>query len=130
MDEFIDSLDSKQFLDFKDGEYIFKKDQNVKGIYCLLSGKVHVTNESSDNAELLSYSANAPDIFCLYSILNVERYETSAIASGDVKVCYIPKKDFMKIMFENSKFTLSLMRIICSKINRIENQINYNIHLN
>lgn len=130
MHEFIDSLESKEFLNFKDGEYLFVKDQAVKGIYCLLSGNVKVMNQNDDNTESVLYYANAPDIFCLYSILNEEKYEASAIATGDVKVCYIPKNDFMKIMLENSKFTLSLMRIICSKINRIENQINYNISLN
>lgn len=130
MEAFLDSLESNQFLNFKEGEYLFKKNENVKGIYCLLSGKVKVVNEKTDKLESVLYYANSPDIFCLYSILNEEKYETSAIAMGDVKVCYIPKKDFMKIMLENNKFTLSLMRIICSKINRIENQINYNIHLN
>jgi len=130
MDEFIDALESKQFFNFSEGETLFKEGEDVKGVYCLLSGKVKIINRNTDNSESILYNAHSPDIFCLYSILNAEKYETSAIAASDVKVCFIPKKEFMKIVFENSKFTLSLMRIICSKINRIENQINYNIHLN
>jgi CRP/FNR family transcriptional regulator len=130
MNEFIEPIKSKRYMTFNDGDYLFKVKQPVKGVYCLLSGKVKIVNNNSENSESFLYYANSPDILCLYSLLNEECYGTSAIASGEVKICFIPKKDFMKILFDNNKFTLSLMKIICSKINKIEHRINYNEHLN
>jgi CRP/FNR family transcriptional regulator len=133
INDFIESSENKKYLTFNQNEILFKEKNPVKGIFCLLEGKIKVTQKNSEGGDTILYNASAPDIFCLYSILNEENYQHSAVALTELKVCFIPKKDFMKIMFENSKFTLNLMKIICSKIKHIEkrmNNINFTLNLN
>lgn len=133
MNEFIGLTDNKQFINIKENDWLFKEKQTVKGVYCLLEGKLKVYQKNPGNSDVFLYQSSSPDIICLYSILNEEKYQTSALAVTDTKVCFIPKKEFMRIMFENSKYTLNLMKIICSKIKEIErrmNSIRFSLNIN
>jgi CRP-like cAMP-binding protein len=124
MNEFISLSDNKQFITLNKNDWLFKEKQAVKGVFCLIEGKIKVYQKNSDNTETFLYQSSAPDIICLYSILNEEKYQNSAEAVTEVKACYIPKKEFMKIMFDNTKYTLNLMKIMCSKIKEVERRMN------
>jgi CRP-like cAMP-binding protein len=124
MNEFIGLSDNKQFINIKENDWLFEEKQTVKGVYCLVEGKIKVYQKSHGNEDVFLYQSSAPDIICLYSILNEEKYQTSALAVTDAKVWFIPKKEFMRIMFENSKYTLNLMKIMCSKIKDVERRMN------
>jgi hypothetical protein len=64
----------------------------------------------------------APDIVCLHSIMEEEFHVHSAVAAVDSMVCFVRKMN-SKNTAQNTNIAFNMMKMLCLKINVIENQI-------
>jgi CRP-like cAMP-binding protein len=122
--EFLELAKNKQYIALSRNDRLFSENEEVKGVYFLLSGKMRIVKLDSENKESLLYLIKAPDIICLHSVLEEKFHIHSAVAASDSMVCFVQKTDFEKILASNMNIAFSVMKMLCSKINVIENQIN------
>jgi len=123
LSELLELAKTKQFFALNRNDTLFLEDEHVKGVYFLLSGKVKITKKDSEANNSVLYMIKAPDIVCLHSIMEEEYHVHSAIAAVDSMVCFVPKDEFEKILAQNTNIAFNMMKMLCLKINVIENQI-------
>ena len=124
LSELLELAKTKQFFALNRNDTLFLEDEHVKGVYFLLSGKVKITKKDSEANNSVLYMIKAPDIVCLHSIMEEEYHVHSAISAVDSMVCFVPKDEFEKILAQNTNIAFNMMKMLCLKINGIENQIN------
>jgi CRP/FNR family transcriptional regulator len=127
INELLELAENKQFLALSRNDRLFLENEKVKGVYFLLSGKIKIVKSDSENKDSVLYLIKAPDIICLHSILEEEYHIHTAVAAADSMVCFVPKKEFEKILANNMNIAFNMMKMLCLKINIIENQIQKHI---
>jgi len=123
INELLEMADEKHFIALSKNDVLFNENGRVKGVYFLLTGKIKITKSGSDNLESTLYFIKPPDIICLHSVMEEEYHVNSASAERDSMVCFIPKKEFRKILAKNVNAAFNLMKMLCLKINVINHQI-------
>lgn len=123
LNELLEIAENKQFIALSRNDRLFVENEKVKGVYFLLSGKVKIIKSDSENKDSVLYLIKAPDIICLHSIMEEEFHIHTAVAAIDSMVCFVPKREFDKILANNTNIAFNMMKMLCLKINVIENQI-------
>lgn len=123
INELLELAVDKHYISLSKNNVLFHENEPIKGVYFLLTGRIRITKEGADNTESTLYAINPPDIICLHSVMEEEYHMHTAVADSDSMVCYVPKKELEKILAKNANIAFNLMKLLCSKINVIENQI-------
>ena len=124
INQLLNLAENKQFIALTKDDVLFRENEPVKGVYFLLTGKIKTIKKDIENKESILYLIKSPDIVCLHSIMEEDYHLHTAVAACDSMVCFIPKDEFEKILAQNMEIALNMMKMLCLKINGIENQIN------
>lgn len=116
MDEQEEINFSKTCINYKRGEALFREGAMPLGIFCVSSGIIKVVKEASGGKEQIVRLAQAGDTIGYRSLIMQQRYEASAIATEDSKVCLIPKEQFVALSANNRHFYEALMKMLCEDI--------------
>lgn len=114
----------KQFIALSKDDVLFRENEPVKGVYFLLTGKIKTIKKDTNGNESILFLIKSPDIVCLHSIMEEDYHLHTAVALCDSMVCYVPKDEFENILAQNMEIALNMMKMLCLRINGIENQIN------
>ena len=79
-------------------------------MYVLEEGKVKISKIGDEGKEQIVRFAKAGDLMGYRALLSGEKYRASATALTDLKVCIIPKENFMKILDNNKQLSSELMQ--------------------
>ena len=123
INELLELAEDKHFISLSGNDVLFHENEPIKGVYFLLSGRIKITKSCPENMESTLYIITPPDIICLHSVMEDEYHMHTAVADTDSRVCFVPKKELEKILAENANIAFNLMKLLCLKINVIENQI-------
>jgi CRP-like cAMP-binding protein len=123
INQLIELAKCKKFIELSKNQVLFREGEPVKGVYFLLTGKIEISYKNSDNTQSVLYTIKSPDIIGLHSIMEEDFYIHTAIAVSDSMICFMPKEEFERILAQNSKIALNLMKMLCLKITVIQNQI-------
>lgn len=121
--ELLELAEEKHFIALSKNDVLFNENEPVKGVYFLLSGRIKITRAGSENKESILYIITPPDIVCLHSALEEDFHINTASAESDSVVCFVPKKEFKKILEKNINASFNMMKMLCLKINTIHHQI-------
>jgi CRP-like cAMP-binding protein len=121
--DLLEMINHKKYCEYDKGKYLFREKEVINGVYFLLSGKVNITKTDSYGKDSILYNIKAPDIICLHTIMEEEFHPNSALALEKCKVYFVSKKALRKLIEDNSIAALNIMRMLCLKINKIENQL-------
>ncbi|MES2478113.1 MAG: Crp/Fnr family transcriptional regulator [Bacteroidota bacterium] len=105
------------------GEVIFNEGTYPRGLYCVQSGKVKLSQMGTDGKEQIVHLANDGDIMGYRAILGEDTYSCSAMALEDSKVCFIPKTQFNNLIENNSKLTLQIVHLLSDELKEAERKI-------
>jgi len=106
---------------YKKGQYIFRESNKPLGLYCLNKGKVKIFKTSSNGNEQIVRFAKPCDLLGYRSFLSDENYYASAVALEDCDVCFIDKNDFFRVLKNNEKLSMNLIRILSHELRDAEN---------
>lgn len=123
INELLEMADDKHYFALSKNDVLFKENERIKGVYFLLSGKIKIAKSGSGTGESILYFIKPPDIICLHSVIEDKFHANSASAVSDSMVCFIPNREFKKILAKNVNAAFNLMKMLCFKINVINNQI-------
>jgi CRP-like cAMP-binding protein len=107
---------SKTCISYKRGEALFHEGSLPLGIFCISSGSIKIVKQASGGKEQIVRIATAGDIVGYRSIVMQKRYDESAIAAEDSKVCLIPREEFSKLTANNGKFYEAVIKLLCEEI--------------
>lgn len=108
---------------YKKGQYIFTENAYPLGLYCINQGKVKLATMGNNGKEQILRLSKDGDILGYRSLLSEERYHCSAIAMEDCSICFVPKDLLFKMLHENSKISIELLKLLASNLRQAEEQI-------
>lgn len=108
---------------FHKGEVIFSEGSFPRGLFCVQSGKIKLSQIGADGKEQIVHLANDGDIMGYRAILGEDTYSCSAMALEDSKVCFIPKIQFNSLLENNSKLTLQIVHLLSDELKEAERKI-------
>lgn len=114
---------SKHTIHYKKGQTLFFEGTRPIGIYCINSGHVKITKNSSSGKEQIMYLANPGEIVGYRSLLCEELYAASGTVLDDAIICFIPKEDFLDILHNDSQLYKTLMKAVCKQMGILEEKL-------
>lgn len=113
----------KSVIHFTKGENIVREGQELNGIYCIKEGVIKVFKRNTENKEFIVWLAKPGDIIGIDSFFSNENYRFTCQSLTPGKICFIPAKDFKNALAENQTFFNELVKILCERLNKIEERI-------
>jgi CRP-like cAMP-binding protein len=101
---------------YKKGEIIYNERTKVHGVYCVNSGIVKHYKTGNDGKEQIIRFSKKGDIFGFRSILSEDLACTTTKVIEDCTVCIIPSSHFIKLVKENSGFSMSVIKLSCVEL--------------
>lgn len=119
--EKLNELRNMQF--YKKGQALFNEGSYPRGLYCVKSGKIKVSQEGLDGKDQIVYLISDGDVMGHRAILGDDQYSCSAIAMEDSHVCFIPKNPFYTMVQNNPKLALNIAHLLANELKEAEQKI-------
>ncbi|MBX9853159.1 MAG: Crp/Fnr family transcriptional regulator [Cytophagaceae bacterium] len=105
----------KSCITFKKGQLLFHEDTNPKGVYCINSGKIKIYKTSLDAKEHIISIVGTGALIGFAPIIAEGTHEISAKALEECHVCFISRKDFLKVLQTSPELKLKLLKEACKR---------------
>ncbi len=106
----------KTCVSFRKGQVIIHEGARPQGVYCIHRGKVKLYTMGTEGKEQIIRFITNGELIGYRSLLSDEAISASATALEDTFACYIPKSSFFKVIEENPKFSLKLLKMSCHEL--------------
>jgi CRP/FNR family transcriptional regulator len=113
----------KKLLTYRKNEFLFHENEPATGVYLIISGKVKIVKHENKPAQTILYLVKPGDILGIHAIVNGHNYTNTAVAMVNTHVCFIPGKEFLRLIKNNNDYKFVIMQLLCTRIDLIENQI-------
>ena len=110
-------LEKSEVIDYKKGSIIYKQFDPPDAFYCVISGKVRISDTVAGERELLEL-LHCGKYFGIISLLTGELHSVSAEAVTDSKVLRINKEDFHIILKMIPDLAIDLSRILSRRLRK------------
>lgn len=107
----------------KKGKLLFNEGAYPRGLYCVQTGKIKISQTGIDGKEQIVHMLNNGDIMGHRAIFGEDKYSCSAIALEDSHVCFLPKTPFYKMVENNSKLALKIAHLLSEELKEAERKI-------
>lgn len=99
-------------VSIKKGEQLFKEQDETKGLWLILSGKIEISRVTADGWRQTLVVLSPGHFFGELSILENRKHVATAVALEDTELLLIPKEDFEKLMQEDCALALNIVKKI------------------
>lgn len=106
----------KTCVSYRKGQVIMNEGARPQGVYCIHRGKVKLYTMGTEGKEQIIKFLTNGELIGYRSILSDEPISASATALEDTFACYIPKSSFFKVIEDNPKFSLNLLKLSCHEL--------------
>lgn len=108
---------------YKKKSDIYKEGSFPKGIYFVNKGKVKTYQTNELGKELITELHKEGDFFGYLSLLQDEKYTSSATTLEDSEIYMIPKEDFFSLIYKNSEVSKRFIEILSNNLKEKEKQL-------
>ncbi len=108
---------------YKKKDDIYKEGGYPKGIYFVSKGKVKIYQASESGKELITELHKEGDFFGYLSLLQEEKYASSATALEDSEIYMIPKDDFFSLLYKNAEVSRRFIELLSNNLRENEKQL-------
>ncbi len=108
---------------YKKKDDIYKEGNYPKGIYFISKGKVKTYQTSELGKELITELHKEGDFFGYISLLQNEKYTSSATALEDAEIYMIPKEDFFSLLYKNAEISRKFIEMLANDVSENEKQL-------
>jgi CRP/FNR family transcriptional regulator, polysaccharide utilization system transcription regulator len=106
----------KSCVNYKKGSIIYKEGNKLTGFYCIIQGIVKIYKTGFDGKEQIIRFAKKGDIIAYRSLLSQESACTTAKTIEDARLCHIPYGTLLRLIQNNPRFSLAMLRIVCAEL--------------
>lgn len=101
---------------YKKNDIIFKEEDEPVGLLVLCEGKVKVFREGVGRREQIVRMVKPFGLMGFRALFAEEHHIATAVALEDTLVCIVDKEDLMKLIRENSEFSIGLIRSLATDL--------------
>jgi CRP-like cAMP-binding protein/AmiR/NasT family two-component response regulator len=102
---------------------VFSEGDDPMRLYYINSGKVRTIRENADGKELVTGLYTAGDFFGYISLIENTPYTDTALALEDSEIIYIPKDDFIDLLFKNASVAQYFIKTLAHNIVKKNEQL-------
>ena len=88
-------------LSLKKDEFLFKENEDTKGIYMIRSGKIEINKVTPDGWKQTLAVLSTGNFFGELSIIEKRKHEANAVAIENTELLKLPKEEFEKLEKED-----------------------------
>lgn len=110
----------KACLTFSAGDLIFKEGQFPTGMFIVSTGKVKIFKTGTEGREQILRFAREGDIIGYRSLLGRDHYHCSAMAIGEVQICFMPMDLILLLIEKNFHLGMRFMRQLALDLKHAE----------
>ena len=108
---------------YKKKDDIYNEGNYPKGVYFVSKGKVKIYQTSESGKELITELHKEGDFFGYVSLLQDEKYTSSASALEDSEIYMLPKEDFFSLIYKNAEVSRRFIEILSNNLRENEKQL-------
>lgn len=108
---------------FKKNENIYLPNESADRIFFLKKGRVKVVSYYNGSKEIIKNLLTEGDILGVSSLLGQERRNDGAIAMEDTELVIVTKEVLTKLMAEDPKLSLLIMKILGDRLMEVEHRL-------
>jgi len=108
---------------YKLKEALYHEGDEPSVVYFVNKGKVKSWRISPDGKELITGIYSKGDFFGFNSILEGANYQDSCTALEDTEVAFIPKNDFLSLVYSKQEVSARFIKMLVNNINEKEEQL-------
>jgi len=123
IDDKIIFSETKKDIFLKKGEIIFKENNFPTGVYAIYNGKIKISKLGEEGKEQIVRFAKSGDLIGYRSILSEDHYHASATALSDVKLCHIPRVNFIDSLKNNFRLNNYILKKLSTDLKKAEEKI-------
>ena len=101
---------------FKKGQVLMHEGSRPNGVYCIHNGKAKVYRLGTEGKEQIIRFVKDSDLIGYRSLLSGENLSASVSALEDTHACFIPKSALLKLIADNPRFSLNIMKLACHEL--------------
>lgn len=107
----------------KDQQNLHQKNDLADGFYCVLSGRIRVSNFTLEGKELVLTWIQAGNWFGEISLLDGQPRTHDAHAQGPTSLLKVAKADFEQVFMQHPDGSQHIMRLLCQRVRATFNLI-------
>ena len=119
----LDKIKRCQF--YKKGELVFSQGSYPRGLFCVQSGKIKVTQLGTDGKEQIVHLIHDGNVMGHRAILGEDAFSCSAIAMEDSHVCFVPRGPFYSMVETSPKLSLKIAHLLADELKEAERKITH-----
>jgi len=108
---------------YKKGQVIFYENNYPHGFYCIHKGKVKISKLGAEGKEQIVRFAGTAELLGYRSVFGNETYKATATAMEDSYICHISSDSFFKVLNQNNKLSLDVIRLLSSDLKNSEQKL-------
>ncbi len=117
----LDLMDaSKQHLQFKKSQVIFREGDEPQGLFCISSGSVKLSRTDENGNEILLKVYVPGNIIGYRALFAGESYQATATAHEDVGLCFAPESVIKSMMESDLELALNFLKQMSQDIREYE----------
>ncbi|MES2765427.1 MAG: Crp/Fnr family transcriptional regulator [Bacteroidota bacterium] len=102
------------------GEYFFRENDLVRGLFCLTSGLVKIMRYHGEHAHIVGFLKPGDILGIDCVMMQSPAHSSSASAMTDTGGYFIAREDFLKAVAADPMMNIRLMKSVCEQIERLE----------
>lgn len=108
---------------YRKGDTIFHEGNYPYGLFSIYTGRIKVYKTTESGKDHILRLAQAGDSLGYRSLISGEKYEVSATALEDSRICFIPKEQFIDSLKGSHNLTERVMQLLTDDLKMAETKI-------
>ncbi len=108
---------------FVKNKIIFLENENYRGFYIVLKGKIKVFKTSSDGKEHILHIVKPPHPFADVPLFEGGNYPASAQALEDCVLLFVPKNEFLGLLENNAQLSLKMVAGFAKRLKKLSEKL-------
>jgi len=119
--EFVNENKIAQY--YQKGQVIYQEGNQPLGLYCVHQGKIKLSKAAGDNKEQIVHLLREGEVVGYRALVAGTSYTHSAVALEDCVVCFVPRPDFLRLLYANHQFSIALMQLLAHSLGIAESRM-------
>lgn len=121
---FIEELaENFDLLKFSKNQMLYSEGSTPLGVFFLQQGEVLISKLASQGKEQVLRVISEKTILCCADLLLNRRYGSSARATKESSVLFIPRDYFLEMLTENREAGMQIMKQLANEVTSLENEV-------
>lgn len=101
---------------YPEGATIFSRGEPAQTMMVVIRGKVQISSPAVEGDTIVFATMHPGDVFGEIALIDGHDRSTDAIATEDSEVLVLQRDDFIKVLENNPKLSIDLLRVMCTRI--------------